>query len=139
MCYEDFVSFDIAKLLKEKGFNDLCPCGYNRDGIFYTYESLLGVGFQNSDHTLDVDGCCTAPTVWHTLKWLRDKGFFVRVILYTFGYSWMIEKCSTSKDMGTLVAEHDSESGDDKNNGLYTTFELAFMNGIKYCLNNLLD
>ena len=79
---EDFVSFDLAKKLKEKGFRKKCYAYYRphdttlshnhnpyRGGIFedcvYSFNSL-GEGVINSDF---ID----APTISQVLKWLREE------------------------------------------------------------------
>ena len=45
MITEDYVSFEIAKLLKEKGFDELCYQKYDDEG----YLSFNHVGYINSD------------------------------------------------------------------------------------------
>ena len=44
MITEDYVSFETAKLLKEKGFNEGCSTTYTPNGFFRThnYRPLLG-------------------------------------------------------------------------------------------------
>lgn len=56
MITEDYVSFEIAKLLKEKGFNEYCEKSYSLEGKLYS-------NFP--------DDCILAPTLQMAAKWLR--------------------------------------------------------------------
>lgn len=69
MITEDYVSFEIAKLLKAKGFDELCNKKYNG------YKIIVPAGrnielWQNSE--FDVDEECSAPTFQMAMKWLRE-------------------------------------------------------------------
>ena len=80
MITEDYVSFKIAKLLKEKGFNEYCRFIYNA-GVFCSVASLdcrwnEGYGElieekQNSDFG-KYDNAISAPTLQMVMKWLRE-------------------------------------------------------------------
>ena len=64
MITEDYVSFETAKLLKKKGFNEDCYTCYLIDEIqHYDYES------RNRDL---IEGVISAPTLQMTMKWLRE-------------------------------------------------------------------
>ena len=56
MIEEDYVSFEVAKGLKEKGFNEYCEKSYSLDGKLYS-------NFP--------DDCILAPTLQMAAKWLR--------------------------------------------------------------------
>lgn len=68
MLTEDFCSFEVAKLLKEKGFDELCIFKYNSEGV----RMKAGVAideWQNSE--LDDDECsCVSHQM--AMKWLRE-------------------------------------------------------------------
>lgn len=71
MVTEDYVSFDTAKLLKEKGFDGECD-------YLYVDGKILRAGWKfnwNSGETLftDYKNECSAPTVQMAMKWLRKK------------------------------------------------------------------
>ena len=72
MVTEDFCSFELAKLLKEKGFDEVCYRLYN------TEEKELwgtdGIAFVN--HEADED-TIAAPTHQMVLKWCREKGYYI--------------------------------------------------------------
>jgi hypothetical protein len=72
---EDYVSFETAKLLKEKGFDEDCWCWYEDDGYFR--ESNDDYGFQSNSCHMDYDFICSAPTQAMAMKWLREKGIYV--------------------------------------------------------------
>ena len=65
---EDYVSFKVAKLLKEKGFKWLVNHYYNKYGNFNnTYETW--------ENYSDLIGelMISAPTLYMAQKWLREK------------------------------------------------------------------
>ena len=63
MIKEDHVSFEIAKLLKERGFDEICRAAYTNDGKFITHHNY---------YSQYKDGCI-APTLQMTMKWLRKE------------------------------------------------------------------
>ena len=68
MVTEDYVSFEVAKLLKEKEFNEVCMFAYT----FPDGESAILDKFYKpiTNKELDEDAC-VAPTHQMALKWLR--------------------------------------------------------------------
>ena len=63
MITEDYVSFEIAKLLKERGFeDDFCHTAYDCNGEFFWY----------GDYSKDRKGIMDAPTLQMAMKWLRE-------------------------------------------------------------------
>ncbi len=73
----EFVTFDIAKKLKEKGFMKECLCYYIDKDLVYNKESPIANNqlwfshnkFDNIWHRDNVD----APTISQVLKWLREE------------------------------------------------------------------
>lgn len=66
---EDYVSFDVAKLLKEKGFNEECRAAYTNYGKLFTIQIQKYItNILCNKSTL---WYCTAPTQQMTMKWLR--------------------------------------------------------------------
>lgn len=72
MITEDYVSFESAKLLKEKGFDAECDYFYV-DGQLVRAQG--GACNWNSGETLftDYKNECSAPTLQMAMKWLREK------------------------------------------------------------------
>lgn len=75
MTKEDFVSLEVAKLLKEKGFNLKCNHYWwqHQDEIILDWE-----GFKFTREWLEVNNDCydavwLAPTLYEAAKWLRIK------------------------------------------------------------------
>ena len=78
---EDFVSFKIAKLLKEKGFDGYCFMVYDIDcSIDYAMEFYGEVDICNSDCS---EGVITAPTYQDAIKFLYEKEMLVNVQPYS--------------------------------------------------------
>ncbi len=59
---EDYVSLEVAKLLKEKGFDEDCMAFYTRDGLF---ECNSYINTNVLKHP--------TPTLYEAQKWLRDR------------------------------------------------------------------
>ena len=69
MITEDYVSFEIAKLLKEKGFDEPVLFTINREG-FQQYPTNLEFEYlHNSEVSVDEYAC---PTLQMAMKWLRE-------------------------------------------------------------------
>lgn len=71
---ENYVSIEVAKLLREKGFNEFCGAYYhlswrNEATEDECFEVAPSYDFRNSDNTYRVG----APTLYEAHKWLREK------------------------------------------------------------------
>ena len=66
MIAEDYVSFEVAKLLKEKGFDEPLRCWYDNFQDFHEE----GVRMSNSDCLPPTIMC---PTHQMAIKWLREE------------------------------------------------------------------
>lgn len=62
---EDYVSLEVAKLLKEKGFGVPCLSQYTERGTIWNCQEP-----ENSNTT---EGCYSRPTLYEAAKWLRNK------------------------------------------------------------------
>ena len=72
------VSYEVAKLLKEKGYNEETISYYNNIGKLY-----LGNGhFNHNAYAI----CLSAPTKAEAIDWLESKGIIVEAF-YT-SYHW---------------------------------------------------
>ena len=116
MITEDYVSFETAKLLKKKGFNEGCSTTYTPNGFFHThnYRPLLGDIF--------------APTLQMAMKWLREV-HNIDIFPWKIGkgiYSCAIFNSNTGQDLSS-DKDFPSEKYED-------TAEAA----IKYCLEKLI-
>ena len=89
---EDFVTFEIAKKLKEKGFREPCfgwyypceVCGYDyRTLIVFNQSEYRGDKYKDLLISHNDDKHIDAPTISQVLKWLRDE----KKIHIGFGHS----------------------------------------------------
>jgi hypothetical protein len=133
MITEDYVSFEIAKLLKEKGFDEPCESAYTPEGQ-YCLSCYLGPvhrKIRNSEAPEYSYGP-TAPTLQITMKWLRKVHH-----LFIFISTW--KKLDNEEDKYYYEIR-------DLNNSDYETlfssevgsYEQTCESAIKYCLKNLI-
>ena len=136
MITEDYVSFETAKLLKEKGFSERTAPFYKGDGTFC---SRVGNVYQPFDWNHDKFVFYSAPTLQMAMKWLREKGFHIFVPIEIDydenerGDRWYHQPAYYPEirraDDGKIMCDDGS---------LYATPEQACEAGIKYCLENLI-
>ena len=133
MIQEAYVSFETAKLLKEKGFDEKCLHYYedNRhrdEGI--KFSDWCNIEYSNSE----IGRRFTCPTQQMAMRWLREKHNIH--ISITFGW---VSGYNAQVDWA-----EESEKGNDKlaccvwRTDLNTTYEAAVEAAIKYCLENLM-
>ena len=129
MIQEDFVSFETAKLLKEKGFDEECRAFYVKSkecGI-----ELFPVG-RSHNYNDDVYPCISAPTHQMAMAWLRKKG-----IIITIDYNNDVElEDEEDKRYGFCVY---AKPHDIIDYNTYLTYEEAVEAALKYVLENLLE
>lgn len=111
MITEDYVSFEVAKLLKEKGFSELTAKAYPY--------------FEGKDYKYDI----SCPTLQMAMKWLREVyNLFIDTYYdcdFGEGYRFSVHKLPK----GTTLESHNEN---------YSTYEQACEAAIKYCLENLI-
>jgi len=72
MIKEAYCSYEVAKLLKEKGFNEYCLKNYwSSDKELHDWKWELSYN-RNSDENRNTKDCA-APTQQMAMKWLREK------------------------------------------------------------------
>lgn len=122
MIQEDYVSFETAKLLKEKGFNEIkCNTCYKWNGNFCNNRrSMSGI---------DNEICYQAPTLQMAMKWLR-KIHNIDVIINVSSKDESVDK---RKYTYAIVSK--LFIGTDNVKRIY---EEACEAAIKYCLENLI-
>ena len=137
MITEDYVSFETAKLLKEKGFDEKCDKKYFGDdcsGPSYIRDSLEDGGdvcpMSNSDLNADI----SAPTLQMTTKWLREVHDIYIMIDKDFatekGWHYVVtRKQDWDNNIDNGLTQQESNS---------YTYEFACEAAIKYCLQNLI-
>ena len=139
MITEDYVSFETAKLLKEKGFNEPCKLYYDKYHghvpIFVEDSKLTEYGYKElvrNDQNSISDFIASAPSLYVAMKWLREeKEIYITVIYGDYP--------SLNKVFWT--PQIDSLEGFDLPDSFYkeyNTYEEACEAAIKYCLENLI-
>ena len=148
MIREDYVSFEIAILLKEKGFDEPCNRVYMHDGKCVCAPHFMeGESFVDND---DIDAvkryndwidyiqgeyAYLCPSISLAMKWLREvHNFNVNIELTIHGYF-----CSFSHivrdSLGHIIDIEDSEAWE---TAYYDSYEEACEAAIKYCLENMI-
>lgn len=123
MICEDYVSFETAKLLKEKGFDEECSFVFYKDGrIVDRYDSEFSYNYYDR------------PTLQMAIKWLRNQ-HNLHIMVDCIGsknYMPTIQFIRNSKDIKV-------ESDKNKIGGRgFDSFEDACEAAIKYCIENLI-
>jgi hypothetical protein len=104
---EQLISFETAKLAREKGFNEVCKYGRNNFEIKHPTRGLLRdlvtVEFPRGQRNSEISqgAAVAAPTQSLLQKWLREKHNINVFIDYGYGYEYKI--FSYFKRDGTFV------------------------------------
>lgn len=121
MIKEDYISFETAKLLKEKGFSEatigLYDCGNER------------MSFMVDINWNDKNDCpfISAPTLQMAMKWLRQvHHIFIQVELYSKYDDYCFEVFQNTHRL--ILEKHET----------YNNYEEACEAAIKYVLENLI-
>ena len=134
MTTENYVSFETAKLLKEKGFEGENRDWYNMEG--FIEEIGVDDGIDPTAHEEIFNNVIPAPTLQMAMKWLREEHNLHCDISYDFRLGWCIQITSLKE----VVQDHDTEMKTYLPHKAinYTTYEEAADAAIKYCLINLI-
>ena len=140
---EDYVTFETAKLLREKGFNESTYNTYYQfdDGSVYMHH--YNFSLPNSENDKNEWSC---PTLQMTLKWLREvHGIFITIEvkgdprMESFIYfKWSVAKycsCQIERiDNGLHTPEDYWVAEPEEDESFEKTCDVA----IRYCLKNLI-
>lgn len=130
----DFVTFDIAKKLKEKGFKLACIGHYEGDRFEYnTYDghdiniSYIARSYNDDDR---FEKYADVPVICQVLKWLREeKGLHIEVRVDSRGFG----ACISHYDINTLELISFNPL---LYHGFSKTYEEAAIAGIEYVIDN---
>ena len=145
MITEDYICFETAKLLKEKGFKQECDYATSWYANQYYKNSCTGEWFEGEHQIIeDIDDKCNisylsekgifipAPTLQMAMKWLvQEHKLYVNVVPSVEGYYWTekwhsyVEILNKRYPFGRFIATFNSP-------------EEACEAAIKYCLENLI-
>lgn len=130
---EDYVSYEIAKKLKEKGYPQKSFGKYSMAGACYFDDGR----FYEDGCIANVEDCCSAPTISQVLKWLRERETRIDIVVYPIDRSTAF----IGGEIYTIAIYIDRErdiainrNGKDK----YRTYEQAALAGIWYVIDNLI-
>lgn len=122
---EDYVSFEIAKLLKEKGFDIRCNTYYISDNEI----AALSITRDFNNHGIYL----SAPTHQMAMKWLREvHGLFISIGNDDLGYNWQIMNVDIRSDNGDPTYLTDSYAG-------YKSYEDTVEAALKYSLSEKIN
>lgn len=115
MIQPSYVTFEQARLLKEKGFHEVCD-HYYKHALTESYNEQDGYegpfGWEKGETNLHRTGifvnnssydfsnnawyCCAAPEQWQVVEWLRVKyGIWINVSSHSSGYYYpKLDICS---------------------------------------------
>lgn len=129
---EDFVPYELAVKLKEKGFGGLCLAHYTNDNILhYNYSHKVGANYVDClSHNLmpkdSVNGkFIDAPRISQVLDWLMDNKIYVSVEVERedwFEYK-IVQTIKNTSKVSTRV---------------YNTYPEAILAGIEYVIDNII-
>lgn len=146
----DFVTFEIAKKLKEKGFKEQCLAYYTQDTEFY-YNTCYGSDIKDAFKSFNSrpKHICgkriDAPTIAQILRWLREEKKIFVAINIGYCYESYEKPFPTNPKMEPILKGYyygvwDLGNFNDEN-GLseyFESYELAALAGIEYTLDNLI-
>lgn len=126
MVKEAYVSFEVAKLLKEKGFDEPCHSHYWDKQIYMAgYTANFNRGFGD---------WLSRPTHQMAMAWLREKGVFINI---SVGFPYIDGK-ETLKYFGMPVLIHENHLEYPTEDVMTDTYDEAVEAAIKYSLENLI-
>lgn len=125
MITEDYVSYNIAKLLKEKGFDIHCPTAYETMTSEHHVEETAFSDWGKL-------GQVKRPTLQMAMKWLREVHSLYLDIVTSFSQDGICYTFSCSNTMDLIQGTKGTSYHE------YQTYEEACEAAIKYCLENLI-
>ena len=127
MITEDYVSFETAKLLKEKGFDGECDLFGRTDESELIIREAAKIAYEQG---ID-DECVILPTLQMAMKWLRNT---FHLEIYPFH-----DAIQESNDWWYRIEYHSKGCSLTKeSDAIYKTYEQACEAAIKYCLENFI-
>jgi hypothetical protein len=133
MLTEDFCSYEIAKLLKEKGFDEPCNgrCSCKEGNVIIENYPISN---ESLKYHPSIDGI-SMPTHQMACKWLRESyGIFIGIKPYNSYYEDKYE-FSIYKKQNTVIFDWEVLDIEDS---LFEGYENTVEAAIKYCLENLI-
>ena len=136
MITENYASFETAKLLKEKGFDEPCECFYDTENNDPSIVNGWMV-ISNSELEKREFVCYSAPTLQMAMKWLREvHEIFIAINMVPKIPGGIEDKrCYFFQPYKNRIFHNFPLNYSIK---IYSTYEQACEAAIKYCLKNLI-
>lgn len=144
MITEDYCSFEISKLLKEKGFDEACYSYYMTTKTLHTTfhnrvhveeEPHFNSGDLNGMYDVDessIEDICSAPTHQKAMKWLREVHNKHCDIGYDLDLGWFFQIIDLKETVEYDYPEIKYYHAENETN--FETYEEAVEAALKYCL-----
>lgn len=127
---KEFVPYELALALKEKGFDEICSSGYIETDFDKEVKLKKGKDCKNSDKIYGM--FCTAPTISDVVMWLYEKnGLWVVV---NIDKPHLSKSCMFFSNVIKFGQYHKNKH----RTIFYSTPTEAYEAGIEYILNNLI-
>jgi hypothetical protein len=124
---EDYVSFETAKLLKEKGFDNVCSGYYNQERVL---QRLSACSIKDTLRSPFYFDCMPAPTHQMAMKWLREvHNVFISITYEKWDGVFIADVKSPVSGIDCWV--------DNKHN-CWFKYEEAAEEAIKFCLKRII-
>ena len=129
MIKERYVSFEVAMLLRDKGFNEPCRGVYE--------EKVLRINTLCDWLNSDFSEYVAAPTQAMACDWVEETfNISIEVWVGIIGYRVSISYALKDPNIASNVIQDDMPCGD-KSDGSWSSKELAYNEALKYVLTNL--
>ena len=131
MIHDELVTYEVAKLAKEKGFN-------------VPTRTIKVEKIEGTEKEVWDEEECRYITQWETRsvriptqsllqRWLREeKGIHIEIVATACGYFWIADKTN-----GTAITDSDVLDRGTNEGGCWDEYELALEDALKYALENL--
>lgn len=134
MIIERYVNFEVASLLRDKGFNEPCRGVYE--------EKVLRINTLCDWFNSDFSEYVSAPTQAMACDWI-EKTFNISIEVYVGIIGYRIEILYALKDpnIASSIIIHDFDDNTlcgDNSDGSWSSKELAYNEALKYALTNLI-
>ena len=141
---ENFVSFEIAKKLKEKGFREPClgwyypfeVCGFDyKTSIVFNNSAYRGSNYKDMLVSHKDEKHIDAPTISQVLKWLREeKKYHIEFVGNACGYLFIISDIPSEGGTDRYCSDYSGPN----DGGTWDKYEDCAIASIEYILDNLI-
>lgn len=98
---EDYVSLKVAKLLKQKGFDEPCEYYISKNTSQVFYKDRLKP-FKKTGHII-----FPCPTLYEAQKWIMKQNLYVYGDLYGTGWYWVVKNVVNGNMICSLFDKSD--------------------------------